>query len=261
MSRPTASQCPRRTSILWAISVERAHPVPHVGVAGDRPQGLLLAAAADHDRQVLLDRQRAVAQVVERVVAARLGGHRLAVEQPPHRADRFVEPVEPLAEAAPELDAVGGVLGLHPRAADAEDRPAVADVIERRGGLGDEPGVAERVGADQQAEPGLLGLARPGVEQRPALEDRLVRVAEDRVEVVPRPEVGVAEPVDPLGGLEHLGPGRGLAPEQDPELDIGHGWASEAVSERPECRPRQAVARSPASRLRRCRARGRWRAG
>ena len=101
-----------------------------------------------------------------------------------------------------------------------EDRPAVADVVERGGGLGDEPRIAERVGADEQAEPGPLGLARPGVEQRPALEDRLVRVAEDRVQVVPRPEVGVAETIDPFGGIEHLRPGRGLAPEQDPELEV-----------------------------------------
>ena len=167
--------------------LDRAHRVPHVRVAGDRPQRLLLTAAADHDRQVPLDRRRGVAQVVERVAPARLGGDRLAVEDAPHGADRFVEPVEALAEAGPEVDAVRRVLELHPGAADAQDRPAVADVVERRGGLGDETRVAERVGTDEQPEPRLLGLACPGVEQRPALEDRLVRVAEDRVEVVPGP--------------------------------------------------------------------------
>ena len=70
-------------------------------------------------------------------------------------------------------------------------------------------------------------------QQRVALEEVLVGIAEDRVQVVPRPEVGVAEAVDPLRGVEHLGPGRGLAPEQDFELDIGHvGQGLRAVGRR-----------------------------
>ncbi len=32
----------------------------------------------------------------------------------------------------------------------------------------------------------------------------------------------VAELVDPLCGVGHLRPGRGLAPEQDPSLELGH---------------------------------------
>ena len=162
-------------------------------------------------------------QVVERVVAARRRGHVPAVEQRPHRGDRLVQPVEPLAEPRAEVDAVRLVLELHPRAADAEDRPAAADVVERRGGLGHDARVAERVGADEQAEPRALGGHRPRRERRPALEDRLVRVAEDRVQVVPGPEVVVAESIDALRRLELLGPGRALAPEQDPGLEVGHG--------------------------------------
>ena len=69
----------------------------------------------------------------------------------------------------------------------------------------DEARVAERVGPDEQPEPRPLGRHAAAARARPALEDRLVRVAEDRVEVVPRPEVVVAEPVDALGGVEHLG--------------------------------------------------------
>ena len=38
--------------------------------------------------------------------------------------DRLVEPVEPLAEAAAEVDPEGVVLALEPGAADAEDRAA-----------------------------------------------------------------------------------------------------------------------------------------
>ena len=44
------------------------------------------------------------------------------------------------------------VLALEPRAADPEDRPAARHVVERRGELRGEPGVAERVGADHQPE-------------------------------------------------------------------------------------------------------------
>ena len=47
-------------------------------------------------------------------------------------ADRLVEPVEALAEARPEVDPERLVLALEPGAADAEDRPAVADVVEGR---------------------------------------------------------------------------------------------------------------------------------
>ena len=93
--------------------------------------------------------------------------------------------------------------------------------------LGDEARVPERVGTDEEPQSRLLRLAGPRVEQRPALEDRLVRVAEDRVNVIPRPQVRIPEPIDPPGRVEHLIPGPGLAPEQDPELHIGHGrWAS-----------------------------------
>src|SRR6266487_5612230 len=95
----------------------------------DRPQRLLLTRATDHDRQVALDGPRLVAKVVERIVAARLGRHRPAIEDRPHRADRFVEPAEALAGAGPEFDPVGSVLELEPGAADAQDRPTAADVI------------------------------------------------------------------------------------------------------------------------------------
>ena len=44
------------------------------------------------------------------------------------------------------------VLALEPGAADAQDRAPVREVVEGRRELGGEPGVAERVGADHQAE-------------------------------------------------------------------------------------------------------------
>ena len=46
--------------------------------------------------------------------------------------DGLVEPVQPLADAGPEVDPEGVVLALEPGAADAEDRPAARDVVQRR---------------------------------------------------------------------------------------------------------------------------------
>ena len=59
-------------------------------------------------------------------------------------------------------------------AADAEDRPAVRDVVEGRRHLGGERRLAERVRPDHQPDPDLLGRLRPGGERQPALEDRPV---------------------------------------------------------------------------------------
>ena len=125
---------------------------------------------------------------------------------------------------------MGGVLQLHPGAAEAGDRAAVADVVDRRDRLGDDPRVAERVRADEQSEADPLGLARPRGQQRVALEEVLVGIAEDRVQVVPRPEMVVPELVDPLRHVEQLGPRGGLAERQDSVARVGHrggppGWA------------------------------------
>ena len=90
--------------------------------------------------------------MVERV--ARAGRRDLvAVEQVAHDGHRLGEPVEALPEAAAEVDPERLVLVAEPRPAEAHDRAAVADVVDRRDRLGDETGVAERVGADEQAEP------------------------------------------------------------------------------------------------------------
>src|SRR4051812_10629733 len=78
--------------------LDRAHRVPHICITGDGPKGLLLAAAADQDREVRLDGRGSVAQVVELVPAAWLRRDGLAVEDAPDRADRLVEPIQPLTE-------------------------------------------------------------------------------------------------------------------------------------------------------------------
>ena len=92
---------------------------------------LLRAGPADEDRQVRLDRPRRGQRVVERVEPA-LVAEPLAVEQAadqhhrPRRSDRGVR------RSAREVDAVGVMLALEPGAADAQDRPAVREVVEGR---------------------------------------------------------------------------------------------------------------------------------
>ena len=197
-------------------------PVPHVGVLGDRAQRLPLARAADHDRQVRLD--RAVAPGADR----RTGSGRPAgeVATPPSRTVRTPQTASSSQSRrwpglAPKSMPWARVLVVEPRAAEAEDRPAVADVVERRGHLGHEPGIAEGVGTDQQPQPDARCDLRPRGQRHPALEDRLLRLAEDRVQVVPRPEVVVAELVDALGGaLERRPVGRHV-PEQDAHRHAG----------------------------------------
>ena len=155
-SRPTSSQCCLSTATLCVTTSSSPMPFHRSAylatvrsVFFSPPPPIMIGRWA-------WSGQRGVAQVVERVVAAGRRGHGLAVEQVAARGHRLVEPVEALAEAGPEVDAVRGVLRLHPGAAEAEDRPAAGDVVERRGELGHEPRVAERVGADEQADLRLL---------------------------------------------------------------------------------------------------------
>src|SRR4051794_733663 len=207
----------------------RARRVPQVGRSRDRPQRLLLAGAADHDRNVALDGRRMVDRLLEGVVAARLGRHHLAVEECSDRARRLVQPVESLPDARAEVDAVGLVLVVEPGTAEPGDRAPVRDVVDRRDHLRHEPGVPERVRADHQPEPGPLRRHGPRGKRRVALEDRLVRGAEDRVDVVPGPQVLVAQRVDALRAVEELRPRTSLAPEQDSELQVGHAGSSWAT--------------------------------
>ena len=75
---------------------EVAVEVPSLGIAGDGPQRLLLAASSDHDgqRAGAAEGQGMVLQVTE--VVAALGGRAdgPAREQVAHAGDRLVEPVE-----------------------------------------------------------------------------------------------------------------------------------------------------------------------
>ena len=204
--------------------VHRTTRVPQVGVLRDRPQRLLLAAAADHDRQVRLDRGRAGG-----------GGRRRCSGRPArmsptrHRATARIAATDSSSQSRrwpkPLPKSMPWAWCSSPNHAPPMPRmaPTLADVVERRRRLRHETGIAERVRADEQTELRLRGLAGPRRQQRPAFEDGLVRVAEDRVEVVPCPEVRVAEAVHALRRIQHLGPAGALAPEQDAGLEVGHG--------------------------------------
>ena len=216
-SRPTAAQCSREDGVAGGDLVERPGRVPRVGEPGDGPERLLRAGAADQDRQVALDGPRQDDRVVERVGRPDVVDG-LAVEQPADEPDRLVEPVEPLPDAGPEVDPERVVLALEPGAADPEDRPAVADVIEGRRQLGGEARVPERVGPDHQAEPDPGRQRRPRGQGQPALEDGLAPRPLDRHQVIPRPERIPARRLGLQGGVAEAGPVGGLRPELGPEL-------------------------------------------
>ena len=63
-SRPTSLAMPPQDLVLALHAFETATDVAGIGVAGDDPQGLLLAAAADQDRQTRLDRRRQLQDLV-----------------------------------------------------------------------------------------------------------------------------------------------------------------------------------------------------
>ena len=219
-SRPTRSHQRRRTSSLWRTN-SMSPPVFHdVGVAGDRGQRLLLAVAADQDRQPWLDRRRVVADAPPRDSAGRAPSPVPSRQHVAHELGRLVEPVEPLAEARPELDPEGLVLALEPGAADAEDRPPVAHVVERRRQLHRQRRVPEGVGADHQPERRARRHGGPAGEDQVALEDRAAPVALDRIQVIPRPERVVAELVGALADALERGPVDPLTPGQHADLDL-----------------------------------------
>ena len=173
---------------LLALHVlEAAADVVRVSVLRHELEGDLLAAPADEQRQPVLDRRR--------VIAGGLGGvsrsgccRTLAVEHPAHDRERFAQPSETLREAVTEPDPELLVFGLEPSSTDAEDRPTVRDVIERRRHLCGQRGLPERVRADHQPDTDALRGLGPGGQREPALEHRPLMAADDGIEVVPGPE-------------------------------------------------------------------------
>src|SRR6478736_6521425 len=207
--------------LLASHVVEPAADVVRIGIPGDQLEGHLLAGTTDQERHALLDRRREVPDVLRRVAWA--GCRRLlAVEHPAHDRKGLAEPAQPLREAAPELDPERLVLLLEPCRADAEDRPPTRDVVEGRRHLCGQGRLAEWVGPYHQPDPDVLGRLRPGSQRQPALERRAGGIALDGIQMIPRPEGVVAEPVGAAAGLEQLGPGRVLVPAQEAEPDVSH---------------------------------------
>ena len=97
-----------------------------------------------------------------------------------------------------ELVAVLVVVALEPARADAEHEPAAADVVDRARHVGEQVRVAVRVAGDERAELRVPGVGGHRREQRVRLEVRGVRVAVERVEVVPDPD---AVDLERVGGL------------------------------------------------------------
>src|SRR5439155_4350267 len=124
----------------------------------------------------------------------------------------------PFSDGPAELEPVRLVLELEPRSAEAQDGAPIAHPVQVRGHLCHEARVAEGVRADHQSQTNLAGHHRPCREGGVPFPDRRVRVAEDGVQVIPGPEVLVAELVDSSrGGLERP-PIGGLAPQEDAKV-------------------------------------------
>ena len=77
--------------------LDAASRVPGVGVLCDGVEGLLLPVAANEDWQMVLQGRWIVPHPLG-VVVDPAGGAFLLVQHLAHEVDRFVEPVEPLAE-------------------------------------------------------------------------------------------------------------------------------------------------------------------
>ena len=169
-----------------------------VEVLGGQRNCLLLAAAADHQRDVVPEAR--VGHRVLRAVVLAVHGRPLALDHREDDLQRLVELVEPVGERA-ELVAELIVLELEPAGADAQDRAARADHVERGDRLGQQRRVAVGVAGDQGAELDALGGGGQRAQRRVGLQHGLVRRPEtgQLVEVVHH-EDGVE-----AGGLGFLG--------------------------------------------------------
>ena len=154
-SRPTAAQWRVQDVDLAQQGRLVAGQVGRVGLLGDDPQGPPLPGPADDDRDVA-DRPGIAGGLGQPDVAA---GVRLGAGRPERaqRLDADLQLVEPLGVGG-EVQPVRLVLAQPPARAEPAEGPAVAERVEGRGGLGDDPGRPERHRRDQRAQP------QPGVE-------------------------------------------------------------------------------------------------
>ena len=129
---------------------------------------------------------------------------------------------DPLAHGSERVPVLVEV-ALLPARAEAEDHPALADVIDRPGHVGEELRVPVRVAGDERPELDPLGRLGPGRQERPALEVRTVRVAVEREEVVPGVDDVVAELLRAHGATADVAVGAVLRMELGGDPDGAHG--------------------------------------
>ena len=174
-SRPTAAQCPRRTSTLWAIGRRRRrrgctcrrNGPPACSVRFSPPPPTRMGGPPGWTGR------RHVAGLVDPVVAP-VERRRLLGEHGPADLQRLLQSVQPLA-AGREVEAQPLVLDVVPGRADAEDGPPAADDVERRHDLGQVGGVAVGDAGDHGAEPHPRGPGRQRAEQGVGVEHGLAR--------------------------------------------------------------------------------------
>ena len=112
------------------------------------------------------------------------------------------------------------VLLFKPGGANAEDGATAGDVVESGGELGGERRLAEGVRANHQADAHVLRGFGPCDEGGPAFKDWPVRVADDWIDVIPSPEVVVADAICRDGHRAHGCPIGELWPDECADFDL-----------------------------------------
>ena len=189
-------------------------------VAGDQLERDLLAAATDEERQPLLERRRVVADGLGGV--ARAGA---PIGRSPWSMPRMTGSASPSQRSrSGEPDAEREAEGLVLFSNHAAPMPRIARPPEMWSSV--VAIFAVRAGSRNVFAPTIspirirsVACAQAASVSQPS-NIGPVESPDDRVQVVPRPERVVAEPVGPLPGLEQAGPVGVLVPAQGAELRI-----------------------------------------
>src|SRR5207245_11340640 len=109
------------------------------------------------------------------------------------------------------------MLDRHAAGPEAKDDPAAADVVQRRGHLGEERGMSERDRRDERSEADALGQCGERSEDLPGLEPR--RAPFPGHKVIGYPERVEAELFDGGGSIAQRGPADVRSAELDTDVD------------------------------------------
>ena len=141
---------------------------------------------------------------------------------------RAVEVAQPVGRRA-ELVAVLVVVAPEPAGTDAEDEAAAGDVVDGARHVGLQVRVAVGVAGDQAADLDAAGRLRHRRLHRPGLEVRAVRIAVQRVEVIPVEHGVRAHLLHPQPGLPHLRERALLRLQLDTDADRSIGHAGDCI--------------------------------